>query len=174
MLSLAILIACAGSDAPDAATVPDPTPAPNSAPVEAPKESHMDRMNRIKSGLQNTLGEAYAAPVPSLAAADSSAGGALYAQHCALCHGESGQGDGPAAAGLASSPSDHTDPFHARYYSDAGRMEIIRNGVADSAMPGFGTQLSDGDQLNLYAFVAGLRGPEPQHPGHESHEGHAH
>src|SRR2546428_13364431 len=43
------------------------------------------------------------------AALDLQAGQALYATPCALCHGPSGQGDGPPAAGLATKPSNLAD-----------------------------------------------------------------
>lgn len=35
-------------------------------------------------------------------------GRALYAEHCAVCHGDGGRGDGPAAAGLTPPPTDLT------------------------------------------------------------------
>src|SRR3989442_888362 len=43
------------------------------------------------------------------AALDLQAGQALYATQCALCHGPSGQGDGPSAAGYATKPSNLAD-----------------------------------------------------------------
>ncbi|MFN0114447.1 MAG: c-type cytochrome [Paracoccaceae bacterium] len=41
-------------------------------------------------------------------AARAPSGKALYADFCAACHGASGKGDGPAAAGLAKRPADLT------------------------------------------------------------------
>ncbi len=35
-------------------------------------------------------------------------GRALFAENCAVCHGETGRGDGPAAAGLTPPPNDLT------------------------------------------------------------------
>ena len=43
------------------------------------------------------------------AAPEVEAGRALYATHCALCHGPSGRGDGPSAVGFATKPSDLAD-----------------------------------------------------------------
>src|SRR2546425_11962942 len=43
------------------------------------------------------------------AALDLQPGQALYATQCALCHGPSGQGDGPSAAGVATKPSNLAD-----------------------------------------------------------------
>ncbi len=36
------------------------------------------------------------------------AGKKIYAQYCAVCHGDKGKGDGIAAAGLNPKPADHT------------------------------------------------------------------
>src|SRR5213593_5312573 len=40
---------------------------------------------------------------------DVQAGQALFARNCAVCHGESGRGDGTSAAGFATKPADLTD-----------------------------------------------------------------
>lgn len=48
-----------------------------------------------------------AADRPAMRGADVD-GAALYAAHCAACHGDSGRGDGPAAAGLSPRPGDLT------------------------------------------------------------------
>ena len=40
--------------------------------------------------------------------ADTVSGRAIYQDYCATCHGDSGKGDGPAAAGLAKKPADLT------------------------------------------------------------------
>lgn len=41
-------------------------------------------------------------------AAATAEGKKLYTANCIVCHGEKGQGDGVAAAGLAKSPADHS------------------------------------------------------------------
>lgn len=43
-----------------------------------------------------------------VARTDAAAGQALYQDYCAVCHGPSGRGDGPAAAGLSPRPDDLT------------------------------------------------------------------
>ena len=40
--------------------------------------------------------------------ASTPSGAVLYERHCASCHGESGRGDGPAAAALSPPPTDLT------------------------------------------------------------------
>ncbi|MFZ5481999.1 MAG: c-type cytochrome [Myxococcota bacterium] len=88
---------------------------------------------------------------------------------CNTCHGPKGKGDGPAGAGLQPPPADLTDPTHARFYTDAGRVEILRSGSPGTAMAGFGELLSEKELLDLYAFVRTLR--EEAEPKHE-HDGH--
>jgi mono/diheme cytochrome c family protein len=141
--------------------------------AEEEGEGHMGRMERVRGELQATLQEAYDAPVPGLDSADAAAGSRLYRRSCETCHGGSGKGDGILASGLAMPPADHTDSHHARYYSDAGRMEIIRNGIAGTPMVGFSSQLTEQELLDLYAFVASLRGDEPKAAPHD-HSTHAH
>ncbi len=133
--------------------------------------THMAHMDDVKKMLQDKLGDAYNTPVAGLDGADLAAGKKTYDTTCASCHGTSGKGDGPAAAALPNPPADHTDPVHSAYYSDAGRVEVIKNGIPGTAMAGFGAALSDADLVNLYAYVKSLRveGEEGEHGEHEHH-----
>ncbi len=63
----------------------------------------------------------------------------LYGQNCAACHGQSGNGDGPAAPLTVKAPSVFADPnymFHMR--SDVLYAKIRRGGMGTD-MPNFGT-----------------------------------
>ena len=63
-------------------------------------EEHMEGQHDVPE-------EAAAVINPFAGDAESTATGAeLYATNCAICHGENGEGDGPAAAGLTMPPSD--------------------------------------------------------------------
>jgi mono/diheme cytochrome c family protein len=136
---------------------------------EPEEEDHMGRMMRVRAELKATLGETYDLPVAGLADADAEAGAKAYLRNCEPCHGSGGKGDGPLSGSLGTVPADHTDPHHARYYSDAGRIEIIRSGIEGTPMPGFGSQLTDPELLDLYAYIAGLRGDDPVGDGgHET------
>lgn len=135
--------------------------APGAASHASP--DHMQHMAEVRTALQAKLGAAYDAPVPHLEHADMARGAETFAQLCSPCHGPAGKGDGPAGAALDPRPADLTDPAHARTYSDAGRVDIIRHGIPlpGSPMVGFGASLDDAATLDLYAYVASLRGPEP-------------
>ncbi len=119
---------------------------------------HMALMAATRDKLRTTLGEAYDQPVAGLAEAKADAGKVLYGENCASCHGDDGTGKGAASAGLNPPPADFTDAFHARYYSDAGRVWLIQHGSEGTAMPAFEGKLSQAQVLDVYAYVAAFRG----------------
>jgi len=65
--------------------------------------------------------------LPDVAAA-AMAGKSLYAIHCTMCHGDSGNGEGTAGGSLAVNPSDLTTG-EAAAASDGKLFLVIRNGV---------------------------------------------
>lgn len=83
---------------------------------------------------------------PALAPADSLDGGALYARHCAACHGANGAGDGWNAGNLPVVPTAHADPtLMARRPDDTLYDAVAAGGyVLDKStrMPAFGEMLS--------------------------------
>ena len=90
-------------------------------------------------------------------------GRALYAEHCAVCHGDGGRGDGPAAGGLTPPPVDLT------------RLSAGNNGVfprvrvlsyvdgytrSDGSMPEFGDLLT-GERV-MVETGDGILSPAPE------------
>lgn len=74
-------------------------------------------------------------PVPSLAAAAAAPaappdGAALYARWCAACHGTTGRGDGPAAAGLPVKPAVHASREAMSSRPDDSLFDTIASGGA--------------------------------------------
>lgn len=170
MILLALLLACAETPAPPATPVPPVPPAADPhAGHHAGGSDHMKQMAATREGLRAKLGESYDQPVPGLDAADLSRGKALYDAHCASCHGAGGKGDGEAGKGLNPPPGDLTDAFHARFYSDAGRVHIIREGSPGTAMAAFAGTLSDAEVLEVYAYTRTLRGDVPGAHDHAAH-----
>jgi cytochrome c oxidase cbb3-type subunit 2 len=104
--------------------------------------------------------EAATVPAPLVA---GDAGGALFRDLCAACHGESGRGDGPLARHFARRAIDLTKP---RLFHDPGDLagtenlaalqKLIRWGVPGTAMAGHET-LSDDEIGALARQVAALR-----------------
>lgn len=89
-------------------------------------------------------------PAPG-AAADLTAGQALYARLCDACHPGGGSGLGPALFGLE---------FKARYADDESLGAVIREGLDN--MPGFPeTRISEAELVELIPFLRQLAGPEP-------------
>lgn len=118
---------------------------------------HMAQMAATREALRKELGAAYDEPVAGLDAADMTKGKATYDATCASCHGATGKGDGAAGAGSNPPPADFTDAFHARYYSDAGRVRIIQKGSPGTTMVGFEGTLDAQQILDVYAYVRSLR-----------------
>ena len=76
----------------------------------------------------------------------------VYAEHCAVCHGPDGRGNGPAAPSLHPRPRDFSGGVFKHKSTAEGQppalddiREIIRNGMPGTAMPAWGDLLSAAD-----------------------------
>lgn len=156
VLFLALFVAGCSSEPANPPT-PPVTPAAPAADPHAGHSAHMAEMAKQRTALRDAMGPAYDAPVPGLEGADLAKGEALYGAHCAGCHGGGGKGDGVAGAGLNPPPGDFTDAFHARYYSDAARVRIVRDGIPGTGMQGFSGVMSEGEVVEVYAYVRRFR-----------------
>jgi len=98
--------------------------------------------------------EATPKSVPDVAGAS-----ALYAQHCAVCHGVTGGGDGPAALNLEPKPIAFSDTQRAAQRSPLALYQVISQGLDGTSMTGF-AQLPEEDRWALAFYVGGLAYPE--------------
>lgn len=73
------------------------------------------------------------------AAVAADPGQALYATHCASCHGREGRGDGPGAPPMARMPSFATAAFQARTDEEITQVVVAGRG---GFMPAFGGRLA--------------------------------
>jgi cytochrome c oxidase cbb3-type subunit III len=93
-------------------------------------------------------------------AADAEQGKKLYGQFCASCHGQSGKGDGAAAAALNPKPRDHTNKDYMSKMSDADMLSVIKNGGASIGksplMPPWGASLKDDQIQDIIAYIRTL------------------
>jgi mono/diheme cytochrome c family protein len=89
------------------------------------------------------------------AAPDLAAGAALYADHCAPCHGASGLGDGPQSGNLPVAPARLADPALARTASLASWYQMVTAGNLERFMPGF-QSLSDQERWDVAAYALTL------------------
>lgn len=92
-------------------------------------------------------------------AGDMENGKKLFLQTCATCHGETGEGNGPAAAALEPKPRDFTDSSVISKLSDEHIAKSIREGGASvgksPVMPAH-PQFNDEEIADLVAFIRSL------------------
>jgi putative copper resistance protein D len=93
----------------------------------------------------------YAASPVSYTTGSIARGGALYTQHCVVCHGPYGRGDGPAAASLPIMPADLA--AHASSHRVGEIFWWIAHGIPGTPMPGFTPRLSNEEIWDLVQFL---------------------
>jgi mono/diheme cytochrome c family protein len=96
-------------------------------------------------------------------AQNAAEGKKLYASYCSTCHGETGKGDGTAAASLPAKPVDHTNGAGMNQLSDKFLLEIISKGggaVGKSTfMPSWGGSLNEKQIRDIVAYIRTLAVP---------------
>jgi DMSO reductase family type II enzyme heme b subunit len=94
-------------------------------------------------------------------AGDANAGKTLYERKCAGCHGEKGDGKGPAAELLSPPPRDFTRGLYkirttaSKAPSDQDLFKIISDGMPGTSMPSWAV-LPDKERWNLVAYLKTL------------------
>lgn len=81
----------------------------------------------------------------------------VYAERCATCHGESGQGDGVAAQGLRPPPRSFSDAQWADTRTDAQLRAVIRDGGAAHGLSAMMLPHRDLSDAELDALVTCVR-----------------
>jgi mono/diheme cytochrome c family protein len=122
-------------------------------------EKHVEAMYVIKRRIPQEYRDM---PVPShLDTEDSVAQSrALFQEHCAVCHGKSGHGDGPAANSLQTRPANFHDLGHSSMYTPGEKFWIITHGTSETGMPEFGGMLSDDERWGLVNYILWLQRAE--------------
>ena len=85
-------------------------------------------------------------------ASSIAAGAALYAAHCAVCHGADGYGEGPAAASLPVRPANLT-AAHALHHRPGEIFWRLTHGIPGTPMPGFANALTPTQMWQLVGFL---------------------
>ena len=83
-----------------------------------------------------------------------SAGSEVYVRWCQSCHGESGRGDGPGAAGLDPPPADLV--IHVPLHPEADLFRFIRDGISGTAMTGLGDSLTNEEMWHVVNYIKTL------------------
>ena len=93
-------------------------------------------------------------PPPDLTSQERASGKAVYVKHCAVCHGQTGAGDGPSAAMLAPAPTNFHEVRPTVEYAEAA----LTHGVRGTAMPKWGPKLAPEERSLLARYVRSLYG----------------
>lgn len=97
----------------------------------------------------------YTKPAVTYAAADIAAGRQLFMAHCTACHGETGHGDGPAAASLKPPPADLT-AAHVGDHTAGDMYWWITHGMSGSSMPAFASVIDDAGRWQLIMYLMAM------------------
>lgn len=84
----------------------------------------------------------------------------LFAEHCALCHGENADGRGRRSEGLAGRPADFTSAGWRASATPDRVFTIIREGKPATSMPAW-RSLDDRDVADLTAYVLSVSAEGP-------------
>jgi DMSO reductase family type II enzyme heme b subunit len=105
--------------------------------------------------LLGAAGEAHAQ------AGDANAGKIVYERKCLLCHGEKGDGKGPAAELLRPAPRDFTSGIYKvrstanKIPADKDVFDLVTHGMPGTSMPPWSV-LADKDRWNVVAYLKGF------------------
>ena len=109
----------------------------------------------------DSMAEKWLSPAPNAAKknpvaatpASVAAGHKIYLKTCMMCHGKTGEADGPAVIELNIHPAKLSDPELATQ-SDGALFWKITTGK--KPMPGYGKRLSDTDRWNLVNYIRSI------------------
>ncbi|WP_010221150.1 cytochrome c/FTR1 family iron permease [Pseudomonas donghuensis] len=102
------------------------------------------------------LAVAYEVSQAPIITPDPSRGAPLYAQHCSVCHGDSGAGDGPAGLGLTPPPANLRSAERLDRLSLFDLYNTLGLGIEGTDMPSFADQLDERQRWDLATYVASL------------------
>lgn len=100
------------------------------------------------------LAVAYEVSQAPIITPDPSRGAPLYAQHCSVCHGDSGAGDGPAGVGLTPPPADLRSSERLDRLSLYDLYNTLGQGIEGTDMPSFADQLDERQRWDLATYIA--------------------
>ena len=106
--------------------------------------------------LSAQLAELYQVAQTPAITPDPERGAPLYAQHCSVCHGDAGAGDGPAGIGLEPPPSNLRDAKRLDRLSLYDLYNTLGLGIEGTDMPSFADQLDDRQRWDLATYIAGF------------------
>jgi putative copper resistance protein D len=106
----------------------------------------------LRPAIERAYPTSYYASAQPYAAASVFRGAAVYAENCALCHGATGRGDGPAATRLPIRPADLTEA-HLFAHSPGDLFWWVSHGMDEGVMPGFAGVLNPNQRWDVINFI---------------------
>ncbi len=101
-------------------------------------------------------------------AADAGNGKTIFDRQCAVCHGDTGHGDGPAAALMSPRPRNFQKGLFKLRSTESGELpttedlvKTVTNGMPGTGMPSF-RDLDEQDIADAVVFLKTLGGPESE------------
>ena len=114
------------------------------------------------------LAVAYEVSQAPIITPDPTRGAPLYAQHCSVCHGEQGAGDGPAGVGMTPPPANLRDAERLDRLSLYAIYNTLGLGVEGTDMPSFADQLDDRQRWDLATYIASFSADPAAAKGEQS------
>ena len=97
---------------------------------------------------------------PLAGAAAVAAGGRVFKENCATCHGDQADGHGPAATGLEPPPANFRSGSVLAQHSDAYLFYRVSAGKPGTAMPSFHGALGETERWQVVTYLRSLA-PRP-------------
>ncbi|CAB1275317.1 cytochrome c/FTR1 family iron permease [Candidatus Nitrosacidococcus tergens] len=116
----------------------------------------------IANKIHNDLIQAYHLEIAPKNIPDIAIGKTLYQEHCANCHGVSGNGKGPNAESLDPLPTDFSDKTRQDQRSIYSLFNTLTLGVSGTAMPSFQENLSEDQRWAIAFFVSTFSATEKE------------
>jgi high-affinity iron transporter len=119
-------------------------------------DAHQDGADVARQARQlgAKLAVAYEVSQAPVITPDPVRGAPLYAQHCSVCHGDTGAGDGPAGVGMTPPPSNLRDTTRLDRLSLYAVYSTLGLGGEGTDMPAFADQLDDRQRWDLATYIA--------------------
>lgn len=119
--------------------------------------SHREAMRAVKEGIPTKFRDMTEPPL-SVNEETIARGREVYREHCVVCHGEDGRGDGPAAAGMEPPPANFLDLEHSSVYSPGEKYWLVTHGAPETGMPGFSDSLDETERWSVVVYILSLQG----------------
>lgn len=111
------------------------------------------------------LGGLYQVRLTPAITPDPARGAPLYAQQCAVCHGDQGAGDGPAGLGLEPPPANLRNAARLDRLSLYDLFNTLTLGIDGTDMVSFADQLDERQRWDLAAYIASFSADPSQAQG---------